>query len=50
VEHIRDVREIAVWGVFGLPALLINYEVKAVGTVPTKAMLKQWLTAVSHQK
>ena len=50
VEHIRDVREIAALGVLGVPALLINDEVKAVGTVPTKAMLKEWLTAVSHQK
>lgn len=50
VEHIRDVREIAALGVLGVPALLINDEVKAVGTVPTKAMLKQWLTAVNHDK
>lgn len=50
VEHVRDVKEIAALGVFGVPALLINDEVKAVGTVPTKAMLKQWLMAVSHQK
>lgn len=46
VEHIRDVREIAALGVFGVPALLINDEVKAVGSVPTKAMLKEWLTAI----
>jgi small redox-active disulfide protein 2 len=46
VEHIRDVREIAALGVFGVPALMINGEVKAVGSVPTKAMLKEWLTAV----
>ncbi len=50
VEHVRDVKEIAALGVLGVPALLINNEIKAVGTVPTKAMLKEWLTAVSHQK
>jgi small redox-active disulfide protein 2 len=50
VEHIRDVKEIAALGVFGVPALMINNEIKAVGSVPTKAILKQWLTAVSHQK
>ena len=50
VEHIRDVKEIAALGIFGVPALLINGEVKAVGSVPTKAMLKQWLTEISHQK
>jgi hypothetical protein len=50
VEHVRDVKEIAALGVFGVPALLINNEIKAVGSAPSKAMLKQWLTAVSHQK
>jgi hypothetical protein len=50
VEHVRDVKEIAALGVFGVPALLINDELKTVGTVPTKTMLKQWLTAVSHEK
>jgi small redox-active disulfide protein 2 len=50
VEHVRDVREIAALGTMSTPALLINGEVKAVGTAPTKAMLKQWLGAVSYQK
>jgi predicted DsbA family dithiol-disulfide isomerase len=48
-EHIRDVREMAALGVFGVPALMINGEVKAVGSVPTKAMLKEWLTAVESK-
>jgi small redox-active disulfide protein 2 len=50
VEHVRDVKEIAALGVMGVPALLINNEVKAVGTVPSKAMLKEWLIAVSQPK
>jgi small redox-active disulfide protein 2 len=50
VEHIRDVREIAALGIMSTPALLINGEVKSIGTAPTKAMLKQWLEAVSHQQ
>jgi small redox-active disulfide protein 2 len=50
VEHVRDVREIAALGIMGTPALLINGEVKAVGTAPTRAMLKKWLMAVSSQK
>ena len=36
VEHVSDVREIAALGVFGVPALLINNEVKAVGTCRRK--------------
>lgn len=45
VEHVRDVREIAASGVLAVPALLINNEVKAAGTVPSKTMLKEWLIA-----
>jgi small redox-active disulfide protein 2 len=50
VEHVRDVKEIAALGVMGVPALLINGEVKAVGSVPSKATLKEWLMAVNHPK
>ncbi len=50
VEHVRDVREIAALGIMGTPAILINGEIKAVGAAPTKAMLKEWLTAVSRQE
>jgi small redox-active disulfide protein 2 len=50
VEHVRDVREIAALGIMSTPALLINGEVKTLGTEPTRAMLKKWLTAVSCQK
>ena len=50
VEHVRDVKEIAGLGVFGAPALLINDEVKVVGQVPTKEMLKKWLAEANHQK
>lgn len=50
VEHVRDVREIAALGIMSTPALLINGEVKAMGTEPTKAMLKEWLITVSQQK
>ena len=43
VEHVRDRQEILSLGVFGTPALIINDEVKAVGQLPTKEKLKQWL-------
>ena len=43
VEHITDLKEIAALGVFGLPALIINDEVKAVGRLPDKETLKEWL-------
>jgi small redox-active disulfide protein 2 len=50
VEHVRDVKEIAALGICGVPALLINDEVKAVGALPSKEMLKKWLAAASRQE
>jgi small redox-active disulfide protein 2 len=49
VDHVRDVREIAKWGLLGAPALLINDEVKVVGVVPTKGMLKKWLAEAANR-
>lgn len=43
VEHIKDLKEIAGYGVMGSPALVINGEVKSVGTVPSKAKIRKWL-------
>jgi small redox-active disulfide protein 2 len=43
VEHVRDPGEIFACGVMGVPALLINNEVKAEGRLPTKKLLKNWL-------
>lgn len=50
VEHIRDLKEIAALGVMGIPTVLINDEVRALGHMPTKATLKKWLTEARHQK
>ena len=43
IEHITDIAEIGSYGVMGTPALVINREVKAVGSVPPKPKLKKWL-------
>ena len=43
LEHVRDPIEIASYGVMGMPALIINGEVKAVGSVPPPNKLKEWL-------
>jgi len=45
LEHVTDITEIGSYGVMGTPALVINREVKAVGSVPPKPKLKQWLQA-----
>ena len=43
LEHVRDPLEIGNFGVTGMPALIINGEVKASGSVPPKSKLKEWL-------
>jgi hypothetical protein len=43
LEHVRDPIDIANYGVMGSPGLIINGEVKAVGSVPPKSKLKEWL-------
>jgi small redox-active disulfide protein 2 len=49
LDHVRDVKEIACYGVMGNPALVINGKVVAVGRVPSKAQLKEWLKAASKK-
>ena len=44
VEHVRDIKEIASYGVMGTPALVVNGKVVSVGKVPSKAKIKKWLT------
>jgi len=46
LDHVRDVKEIACYGVMGNPALVIDGKVVAVGRVPSKSQLKEWLQAV----
>ena len=43
LEHVKDVKEIGKYGVLGTPALVINGEVKAVGKIPPKTVIKSWL-------
>jgi len=43
VEKITDVMEIAGYGVFGTPAVVIDGEVKSVGKIPSKNEVKTWI-------
>ena len=43
IEHVTDALEIGSYGVLGTPALIVNGEVKAAGSVPPKIKLKNWL-------
>ncbi len=43
LEHIRDFKRISQYGVMALPAVVINGKVKALGSVPSKAKLKDFV-------
>ena len=43
LEHVRDPLEIGNFGAMGMPALIINGEVKVSGSVPPRSKLKEWL-------
>ena len=43
IEHVTDLKEIAKYGVMGTPALIVNGKVKAVGRVPPRKKIVQWL-------
>ena len=49
LEHVRDPIDIASYGVMGSPELIINGEVKAVGSVPSKNKLKEWLIEATQR-
>ena len=42
-EKVTDAMEIAKYGVFTTPAVVVNGEVKSVGKVPSKDDIKAWL-------
>jgi protein-disulfide isomerase len=50
IEHVRDIREIGKYGVLGMPALIINGEVKSVGKVPPRKRLEEWLKEAQFKK
>ena len=43
VEKITDVMEIAGYGVFGTPSVVIDGQVKSVGKIPSKDEIKTWI-------
>lgn len=43
VEKVTDIMEIAGYGVFGTPSVVIDGEVKSVGKIPTKEDVKGWI-------
>lgn len=43
VEKVTDVMEIAGYGVFGTPAVVIDKDVKCVGKIPKKQDVVAWI-------
>ena len=43
VEKVTGTMDIAKYGVFGTPAVVVDGEVKVVGKVPSKDDIKSWL-------
>ncbi len=44
VEKITDTMEIASYGVFGTPAVVVNGEIKSVGKIPKKEEVISWIS------
>jgi small redox-active disulfide protein 2 len=49
LEHVRDLAEIGRYGVMGSPALVINGEVKVVGSVPPRQKIKTWIQQAANK-
>ena len=43
VEKVTDIRQIAKFGVFTTPAVVVDGDVKCVGKVPDKEEIKTWI-------
>jgi hypothetical protein len=48
LRHVTDPKEIGSYGVMGVPALIINGKVVAVGSVPEKKKIQQWLSEAAQ--
>ena len=43
IEKVTDLMEIAGYGVFGTPAVVVDGKVKSVGKIPSKGDVKSWI-------
>jgi len=43
VEKVTDTMQIAAYGVFGTPAVVVDGEVKSVGKLPSKQDVAAWI-------
>jgi small redox-active disulfide protein 2 len=45
IGHVTDTMEIAGYGVFGTPAVVVDGKVKSVGKIPKKEEIKAWISS-----
>jgi small redox-active disulfide protein 2 len=43
IEKVTNVLDIARYGVFGTPAVVVDGEVKSVGKIPSKEDVQKWI-------
>lgn len=43
IRKVTDIKEIASYGVFGTPSVVVDGKVKCVGKIPTVEEVKKWL-------
>ena len=43
VDKVTNILEIAKYGVFGTPAVVVDGQVKSVGKIPNKEEIKTWI-------
>jgi small redox-active disulfide protein 2 len=43
VDKVTNILEIAKYGVFGTPAVVVDGQVKSVGKIPSKEEVKTWI-------
>lgn len=44
IEKVTDAMQIAGYGVFGTPSVVVDGEVKCVGKIPSKEEVKGWIS------
>ena len=49
VEHVRDMNEIASFGLVAVPALVINGKVRSSGRLPPEKQILQWLKEAARE-
>ncbi|PKN68595.1 MAG: hypothetical protein CVU43_18410 [Chloroflexi bacterium HGW-Chloroflexi-5] len=48
LQHVTDAKESGQYCVMGTPALILNGKVVAVGSVPEKKKIRQWLSETAQ--